>query len=202
MNDLTSSLTATVVAKGPLFLLRAYQQLRLDNPKGSPADHVVRLLAVHGCPPVAGYKERLEAAGIAVVTLLDPDYPTSLVPLEDPPLLLFYRGSLEALRRPCIALVGSRACSDYGSAVARRFAVDLAGRGVTVVSGLAHGIDGAAHQAAVAVGGPCVAVLGSGLERVYPRSHVSLAGNLVAAGGCLISEFPPAAPPKPSRPAR
>lgn len=199
MNDSVLRLTATVASRGPLFLLRAYQLLRLDNPEGRPADHVARLLAVHGVSSAAAaqHQAALRAAGIAVVTLLEPDYPAALRPLEDPPLVLFYRGTLEALRRPCIALVGSRACSDYGAAVARRFAADLAGYGVTVVSGLAHGIDGAAHQAVVAVAGRGVAVLGGGLNRVYPRRHHALAAQLVAAGGCVMSEFPPDAPPKP-----
>ncbi|CAM2008657.1 DNA-processing protein DprA [Acanthopleuribacter pedis] len=198
MNDLRRKLILAVSARGPLALLRAYQQHRMEHPGAACEAHLAR--AVEACPASGDaevFLARCRSASIEVVTLLDDHYPALLRPLEDPPLLLFYRGDPRAWGRPCTALVGARACSNYGAAVARRFAVESARRGVAVVSGLALGIDGFAHDAAVSAGGCSIAVLGSGLNAVYPRVHRPLGERLIAAGGCLISEFPPDAPPKP-----
>ena len=133
----------------------------------------------------------------------DPRYPGRLAELHDPPERLFVRGAAVALlSEPAVALVGSRSCSPYGAQVARTLGRELAGAGVTVVSGLARGIDGEAHRGALKAGGPTVAVLGCGIDRDYPRSHATLARR-IAESGLLVSEYPPGVEPAPWRfPAR
>lgn len=200
MQPLRELLILAVLRHGPLPLLRAYQQLRLAQPAASRDVWLSQLPAAFAVPPddpAAHTLATWRAAGGEVVTLLDPAYPDWLRPLEDPPLVLFYQGDATAWQRPAVAVVGARACSDYGLAAARWFAGALAARGFAIVSGLALGVDGAAHRAALDVGGITLAVLGSGLDRLYPRCHRQLAASARAGGGCLISEFPPAAPPKP-----
>jgi DNA processing protein len=139
----------------------------------------------------------LERSGGCVLTLADAAYPALLRDIPDPPLLLFVRGNLsEALAQPCLAIVGSRSCSTYGRNAANRLARDLASRGVTIVSGLARGIDTAAHEAALDVGGQTIAVLGTGLDDTYPRENARLAGR-IAEAGTLVTEFPFEKPPAP-----
>jgi DNA processing protein len=130
-------------------------------------------------------------------------YPRLLTELHDPPARLYLRGaSPEALAGPAVAIVGARTCSPYGAQVARDVARELAAAGVVVVSGLARGIDGEAHRGALAAGGTTVAVLGCGIDRDYPRSHAELARR-IAAGGLVVSEYPPGVEPAPWRfPAR
>jgi DNA processing protein len=126
-----------------------------------------------------------------VLTALDPGYPPSLTLLDPRPPVLYVVGAPEALLATCVAVVGTRHPTGYGRASAVEIADELARAGVTVVSGLALGIDGAAHEAAIAAGGRTVAVLPSPVDRVYPPSHRALAARLVAEGGALISESPP-----------
>jgi len=133
------------------------------------------------------------AAGVRLLALGEPDYPEALARIVDPPPLLWVRGTLPERERPCVAIVGSRQATGAGLALARTLARDLSRAGVVVVSGLALGIDGEAHRGALAGGAPTVAVLGTGLGRVYPASHASL-GAQVAAQGALVSEFPLQAP--------
>ena len=137
-----------------------------------------------------------DAAVRAVITLGDPAYPTSLLETADPPLLLYAQGRVDILQRPMIAIVGSRNPTPQGMANARAFALHLSQAGLTVVSGLAMGIDGAAHEGAL--GGPSgtVAVVGTGLDRVYPRRHLQLA-HRIAADGLLLSEYSLGTPPLP-----
>ena len=124
----------------------------------------------------------------------DPRYPTSLDAIHDPPPHLWIDGLVDALRAPAVAIVGSRAASPYGLEVARRLAADLARRGVAVISGMARGIDGAAHRGALEGGGPTIAVLGCGVDVIYPREHAVLAGA-IRERGALLSEFAPGTPP-------
>ncbi|MFM1892048.1 MAG: hypothetical protein RLZ44_1125 [Pseudomonadota bacterium] len=124
-------------------------------------------------------------------------YPPLLRETPDPPLALFVLGDPELLALPQIAMVGSRNPSSGGRRTAHDFAAHFAARGLTVTSGLASGIDGACHQGALDGGGLTLAVTGTGLDRVYPASHRELAHRIVAAGGALVSEFPPGTPPKP-----
>lgn len=123
-------------------------------------------------------------------------YPVALLDLYDPPPLLFARGSLEVLTRPTVAVVGTRANTEYGADVTRLTVSALAGAGVVVISGLAHGIDRIAHETALESGGPTAAVVGCGIDVVYPRQHACLQDR-VAREGLLLSEFLPGEPARP-----
>lgn len=118
-------------------------------------------------------------------------WPSSLDVLDNPPGVIFARGKLLGLGRPAVAVVGSRRCSHYGQRTTRRLSEGLSKRGVIVVSGLARGIDRAAHEGAIQSGGVTWAVLGSGVNNVYPPESVQLANQIVAEDGCVLSEFPP-----------
>jgi DNA processing protein len=124
----------------------------------------------------------------------DPAYPVALSAIVDPPPVLWMRGNLAALSAPAVAIVGSRAGSAYGLSVAERLAGDLAARGVVVVSGLARGVDSAAHRGALAVKGSTLAVLGSGADVIYPAEHAGLARD-IETDGAVMSELAPGTPP-------
>ena len=140
-------------------------------------------------------RERAAAAGIQVLAWDDPRFPAALLAIPDCPPALWYRGTLDCLDAPIVAIVGSRAASPVSLEAAHRLAVDLAARGVTVVSGLARGVDSSAHRGALERG-RTIAVLGSGVDRVYPGEHRSLAKQ-IAASGLVISEYPPGTLPLP-----
>jgi len=139
-------------------------------------------------------RARLQQLDIDTLTLQDAHYPGNLREIADPPPVLFVRGSLTDQDTLAVALVGTRRATAYGIAVAERLAAELACAGVTVVSGLARGVDTAAHKAAVDAAGRTLAVLGNGLDQVYPSSNRQLAQRITAAGA-LVSEFPPGTPP-------
>jgi DNA processing protein len=152
----------------------------------------------------ASYKERLAARGLRFVGREESGYPTRLRELHDPPPGLFVRGdaAVELLREPAVAIVGARACSSYGSQVARLLGRELAAAGLVVLSGLARGVDGEAHRGALDAGGPTVAVLGCGIDRDYPAAHAQLAAR-IGGRGLVISEYAPGVEPAPWRfPAR
>jgi DNA processing protein len=143
-----------------------------------------------------GAVQRLERLGIGALTLLDVDYPTALRQIADPPPVLFVRGRLEPTDEPAVALVGTRQATPYGRAVAERLAAELGRAGVTVTSGLARGIDTAAHRAALEAGGRTLAVLANGLDQVYPPQNEHLARRIVEQrAGALVAELPPGVPP-------
>ncbi len=148
---------------------------------------------------------RLAAAGLRWVARSDPEFPPRLAAIHDPPPGLFVRGAaeLELLRRPAVAIVGARACTDYGAHVARSLARELAAARVVVISGLARGVDGWAHRGSLeAAGAVGVAVLGCGIDRDYPRAHAALAAQ-IAERGLIVAEYPPGVAPAPWRfPAR
>jgi DNA processing protein len=152
----------------------------------------------------AGYRARLAAAGFRWVARSSSEFPRRLLSVHDPPPGLFIRGSgaFALLGRPSVAVVGARACSPYGAEVALSLGRELAAAGVVVVSGLARGVDAAAHRGALAAAGPTVAVLGCGIDRDYPRAHAQLARS-IAESGLIVSEYPPGVEPAPWRfPAR
>jgi DNA processing protein len=132
--------------------------------------------------------------GIELLTLEDDRYPHALRFIFDPPPLLYVRGRLERADLEAIAVVGSRDASPYGLSTAERLGRELAAEGVTVVSGLAIGIDAAAHRGALAAGGRTIAVLGSGIDRIYPLRHQRLAAE-IAESGAVVSELPLGTPP-------
>jgi DNA processing protein len=131
--------------------------------------------------------ELVERHGVQLLALGTAAYPAALAEIEDPPHLLYVRGTIESRDAKAVALVGSRSCTSYGRRVAERLAAGLAQKGYTIVSGLARGIDGAAHRAALKAGGRTLAVLAGGLSRIYPPEHADLAQQVQAAGA-LISE--------------
>ena len=162
-------------------------------------------LAPEAIDTIIGRKLRFTAeAEIAAVRKLGGDvlllddgvYPSSLREIYDPPIVLYVKGAWsECLDQPCIGVVGSRRCSTYGQNSALMLARDLAQRGMTVVSGFARGIDAAAHRGALEAGGRTVAVLGTGIDELYPRDHKKLAEEILAQGGALVSQFPLGTPP-------
>lgn len=129
-----------------------------------------------------------------LVTLADPDYPAWLAQIHDPPLVLFVQGERQWLNRPALAIVGSRNATLHGIDTATELAAQLSHAGWTIVSGLALGIDRAAHQGALQGLGSTLAVMGCGIDRIYPHRHEAL-GQQIAAQGALISELPPGTPP-------
>lgn len=147
--------------------------------------------------------ERLAQGGIAVYTQADAAYPRLLREIPHAPALLFVRGSLAAADDRAVAIVGTRRATAYGREVARQLAAGLAEAGVTVVSGLARGIDGTAHTAALDAGGRTLAVLAHGLDTVYPREHAALMARIADGGGAAVSEYAPGVrPDAPNFPAR
>ncbi|MDX6530704.1 MAG: processing protein [Blastocatellia bacterium] len=140
--------------------------------------------------------ERVRELGGDILVLDDGVYPALLRETYDPPVVLYVKGAWEeCLERPCVAIVGSRRCSTYGQNAALMMSRELAQRGVTIVSGLARGIDAAAHRGALEAGGRTVAVTGTGLDRVYPRDHKKLVDEILGRGGAIVTQFPLGTPP-------
>jgi len=140
----------------------------------------------------AAEEELLRAAsvGAQIVTFDENAYPERLREIYDPPMTLYVRGDLGAISAPGIAVVGTRQPTPYGLGMAERLACDLASRGLIIFSGMARGIDSAAHRACVSARGRTVAVFGTGIDVVYPRENKKLADQLLGLGGALVSEFP------------
>ncbi len=136
----------------------------------------------------------LEDSNNHVVTLADSDYPQALLNIPDPPLLLYVKGRLDLLNRSALAIVGSRSATPQGISNAEAFARSLSDAGLCIISGLAHGIDAAAHRGALRGQGSSVAIVGTGLDKVYPAANRDLA-HALAQQGALVSEFPPGTPP-------
>lgn len=155
-------------------------------------------LAALANPPAAGVAATLrwlESPANQLVTWDDSDYPHQLLEIGDAPPVLFHIGARELLNRPALAIVGSRRATAQGIDDARAFASAISAAGVTVISGLAQGIDAAAHEGALAEAGATIAVVGTGLDRVYPAVNRALAHD-IAKRGSLLSEFVPGTPPR------
>ena len=132
---------------------------------------------------------------VGMVSYGDDNYPKILKEIQSPPVFLYYRGNLPDFNNGFYAsIVGTRSISDYGRKNAFKISFDLASAGATIVSGMAMGIDGISHAAAIEAGGKTIAVLGSGIDVCYPAQHLNLARNIVKSG-CIITEFPPHTPP-------
>jgi len=136
------------------------------------------------------YFVRLKKIGIKVITYEEKDYPENLKKIKDPPIVIYYKGELESIENPILAVVGARKMTSYGKDVCEYFVEELAKKGVVIVSGLALGVDTQAHRTALKMGGKTVAVLGSGLEMIYPRANYSLAEKIVEKKGAVITEYP------------
>lgn len=185
-------------------LERAYGSL-LELPKHSPAEiakrckdlsepMVVEILQAMASRWAEQEEARAKAKNVRILTWLDEAYPEDLRKLSSAPLCLYCVGDVSLLRQPQIAIIGTRAASLYGKEQAQRFAMRLASAGIHVTSGLAEGIDAAAHEGALLAGtsapGKTIAVLGAALDEVYPASQKPLAIRIVRSGGLVISEYP------------
>ena len=166
------------------------EQLRL------PPEAVDTIIARDLLPRAEAEIFAVRRLGGDILLLDDGVYPSALREIYDPPMVLYVKGAWsECLDRPCIGVVGSRRCSTYGQNAAIMLARDLAKQGVTVISGFARGIDAAAHRGVLEAGGRTVAVLGTGIDEVYPRDHKKLATEILDSGGALVSQFPLGTPP-------
>ena len=140
--------------------------------------------------------EQVRKLGGDILVLDDGVYPFLLRETYDPPVVLYVKGAWsECLERPCVAIVGSRRCSTYGQNAALMLSRELAQRGVTIISGLARGIDAAAHRGALEAGGRTVGVMGTGLDQIYPRDHKKLVDEILNQRGALVTQFPLGTPP-------
>ena len=146
-----------------------------------------------------GEWEKLGENGIKLIMYDEPDFPELLREIYWPPHGIYIKGESGVFGRKAVGIVGTRKATEEGSELARRFGADLARAGVSVVSGLAFGIDAAAHKGCLSAGGFTAAVLACGLDRIYPRSNERLAEEILSSNGVLISEYPPGTPPLPHR---
>jgi DNA processing protein len=144
----------------------------------------------------AGELERVKQLGGDILILDDGSYPNLLREIADPPITLYVRGDWQVcFEQPSVGVIGSRMCSTYGENASEMLARDLASRGITVVSGLARGIDTAAHRGAIKGRGRTVAVLGTGIDGVYPKENTRLVREILESGGAVVSQFPLGTPP-------
>jgi DNA processing protein len=203
--DLQTAVAVSMLGFSRTRVSAVFKELRQQDPHAS----LVGLLRILGVPPAKHHgladEARSAAAaalasgaglGIAAVAWFDPRYPALLNCVNDPPPVVWARGEAAVLARPAVAIVGSRAATTYAIEVGARLAGELAARGIVVVSGLARGVDSAAHQGCLDAGGPTIAVLGSGVDHIYPPEHESLA-ETIASTGVVVSELGPGARPLP-----
>ncbi|NWK55229.1 DNA-protecting protein DprA [Verrucomicrobiaceae bacterium N1E253] len=203
MTDRESYVALNMLPKiGPVRVRRLIESL--GGPEQVLSATHSRLQVVDGIGPeiakiIHDWESRIDLAeeireanqrGIEVVTLADETYPAALRHLYDPPLVLYVWGDLQERDRHALGIVGSRKCSHYGTQCSRQFAFQLAASGMTVVSGLARGIDTHAHEGAIAAKGRTIAVIGSGLGQVYPPENMGLAEKIASGFGAVVSEFP------------
>ncbi|MBI5466961.1 MAG: DNA-protecting protein DprA [Candidatus Kerfeldbacteria bacterium] len=163
---------------------------------GLPADRALAILQALPEVSIDDTADQLHRYSIQVILHADPDYPDQLREIASPPPLLYVRGRLDSIQRSGLAVVGTRRPSPYGLGVLRPLLQPVIQQGLTIVSGLALGIDGSAHQLAVDAQRPTIAVLGCGLNQVYPWEHRQLASDIVRHGGAIMSEFPLGARPE------
>lgn len=183
----------TQVLGNPLAILtQSAHQLQSLGLKSNTIDYLR-----HENPPVTAVRHWLNAAPQRyLLTLNDPLYPQALLEIPDPPVMLFFQGQPHSLAAPRLAIVGSRRASKGGQEIAHQFAAQLAARGMCIVSGLAFGIDAAAHLGALSVEGISIAIMGRGLADIYPATHRRLANDLLSHGA-WISEYLPSVGPRP-----
>jgi len=193
---------------GPTRIARAMQQFvpaeRLFEASlteleaaGLPAQAAQFIFEGRGLIEAEEEANRTTEAGAAFITPDDEEYPRRLLEIYDPPPLLWVRGDVNTLKRPGIAVVGTRHPSPYGVGMAEMLSRDLAGKGLAILSGMARGVDTAAHKGALDAQGTTVAVWGTGIDVVYPKENKKLAERIVASGGAILSEFPTGTFPAP-----
>lgn len=162
---------------------------------GQPTDRAAAVMAEIPHMNIEQIGALLQRLNIAVVTIKDPDYPPLLREIASPPPVLYVRGHLDCLHRPALAVVGTRQATSYGFRMAKTMTQAAASTGIVIVSGLARGIDTAAHATAVEAKGVTIAVFGSGIDVIYPWENDQLARRIIDTGGALVSEFPLGAAP-------
>ncbi len=187
---------------GPVRVARLME--RFGSAEAILSRNIDQLRGVDGIGPetaaiIQGWEDRIDLSreleevrsrGLGVLTKEDALYPESLRRTYDPPLVLYVWGEVKDVDRNALAIVGSRKTSHYGVQTARQFGFQLASSGLTIVSGLARGIDAHAHEGAVAAKGRTIAVIGSGLAQIYPPENMALAESIAAGRGAVVSEFP------------
>ena len=141
------------------------------------------------------FKKQLKKQKISFVSLIDNIYPKLLKQISNPPAVLYAKGDTTLLNSPSIAVVGTRRITHYGREITEMFARDLSGSGLTIVSGMAFGVDGVAHKAAIDANGKTIAVLGNGVDLAYPKENEKLYEEILDSGGLIISEYSPGTPP-------
>ena len=139
--------------------------------------------------------DQTRRSGAQLLALSDPAYPPLLKQIFDPPIILWVRGNPEALNQPGLAVIGTRNPGRYGLEQTEKWSAKICEHGLSVYSGLAYGVDSKAHRTAVSNGGTTIAVLGSGIDRIYPSRNQKLAADIVASGGAVVSEYPPGTKP-------
>jgi len=138
----------------------------------------------------------MEKNHIDIISIQDEEYPKLLKEIYDPPICLYIKGNKEVLNNNSIAIIGCREASNYGLSVANRFAYNLSKQNINIISGLARGIDSEAHLGAVKANQKTIAVLGNGLDSIYPKENIKLVQNILNSGGAIISEYPLGTKPK------
>jgi DNA processing protein len=211
--DLLAAAAVSMLPASRLKIAAAFKELRHQLVSGSTLEFDVNLLEAilascavpdHERGPAAALARQRAGEALAACQSLeilpipwdDPRFPCLLSCIPDPPPLLWVRGRQAALSQAAVAIVGSRSATSYAMDVAYRLGQELAERGIVIASGLARGVDSAAHRGCLAGGGATIAVLGSGLDRVYPPEHETLARQ-ISCKGCLVSELGPGAAPLP-----
>ncbi|MDE6621514.1 MAG: DNA-processing protein DprA [Lachnospiraceae bacterium] len=169
-------------------------------------EQLAAIMGLQGCERFVQHRKRykpqkvwnyLTETGVSYTYCQASGFPEKLAEIPDPPFGIFYKGKLPDRRIPAVALIGARKCSEYGRVMAERFAKGFAERGVNIISGMAIGIDGISQAAALKAGGNSYAVLGCGVDVIYPRSNEALYRQLVEKGG-VLSEYPPQMEPRPA----
>ncbi len=163
---------------------------KLRSVEGIGEASALSLLSFDDWDKVDEIIESTEENGAEIITLVDPEYPSLLKQIYDPPVLFWIKGNAEALQGPGVAVVGTRNTSAYGRNIAKKLTGELADQGLSIFSGLAYGIDAIAHRTALEHNAPTVAVLGSGIDNLYPRKNADLANEIVRSGGAVITEYP------------
>ena len=153
-------------------------------------EEITKILNIKYRENLKAHEKYLKKYGIGLITIRDNLYPKNLINLEEPPIVLYSIGNLENLKEKSIAIVGARRCTDYGKNVAKAFAYSLSKNNIAVTSGLALGVDKAAHEGALLAKGRTIAVVGTGLDIIYPKENKTLFEEIVKNNGLVLSEYP------------
>ncbi len=192
--SLTPGMGPTRIARAIAYLGNAERVFRASltelEAAGMPAASAQFVFDGRALAAAEDEQKRVLEAGGKLVTQEDDDYPERLREIYDPPTVLWVRGDVRLLNRPGIGVVGTRHPSPYGAGMAQMLSRDLAGRRLVILSGMARGVDTAAHKGALEAGGKTVAIWGTGIDVIYPKENKKLAEQILAGGGAIVSEYP------------